>query len=573
MNSTIIALLALVIYLVFYFSFGKRLQTKLCKSQDAPDAPSKRLSDGVDYVPTSKYVLFGHHFASIAGAGPITGPAIAIVWGWLPGLLWVWFGNIFVGAIHDYLALVASVRYDGRSVQYVAQDLMGKRAGKSFGWFILFLCILVVAAFGDIVAGQFAGGNGEVASTFFLFCAAAIILGILMYRTKLGVGLSTLIGIVLLTGAFALGGKYGIPGVGKPVWFLVIFVYVVIASAMPVNILLQPRDYLNSFLLYFGLVLGGIAAIISFKGMDAVPVVTTFSAPAIGGHPSPFWPTIPLVIACGALSGFHALVASGTSSKQLRDEKDALFIGYGAMLTEGFLSTLVVVSIAGFGLSAFPDAATIMKTGAIPRFTQSFGAMVNSGLGISKEFMTLFAAIWVSSFALTTLDTTNRLGRYIIGELALPLKEKNAGLFSIFANKWLASIIMAVLGIGLAFTGGYEILWPAFAGANQLIASIVMVTIALWVKKKMNAKYTNLVLIPAILLWVTITAGVIWYSIVVVPDLFTTLGTNAVNIRQVITGVVVGIINLIMLILNFITIIEFLRNFGKDKGVVAAQNA
>ena len=167
--STLIILVALAIYLVFYFVYGKKLQLNLIKSHEAADAPSKRLSDGVDYIPTSKFVLFGHHFASIAGAGPIVGPALAVAWGWLPGLLWIWFGNIFIGAIHDYLALTASVRYDGRSVQFVAQDLIGKKAGKSFGWFILFLCILIVAAFGDIVAGQFAG-DGAVASTWEYCC-------------------------------------------------------------------------------------------------------------------------------------------------------------------------------------------------------------------------------------------------------------------------------------------------------------------------------------------------------------------------------------------------------------------
>jgi carbon starvation protein len=569
MNSTVIALFALALYLVFYFVYGKNLQTKLCRSHEAPDAPSKRLSDGVDYVPTSKYVLFGHHFASIAGAGPITGPAMAIVWGWLPGLLWIWFGNIFVGAIHDYLALVASVRYDGRSVQYVAQDLMSKRAGKSFGWFLLFLCILVVAAFGDIVAGQFADRSGEVFATFLFFCMAAIILGVLMYRTKLGVGVSTLIGIGLLIAAFAVGGNTTIfGGISKDVWFVVIFVYIVIASAMPVNILLQPRDYLNSFLLYFGLLIGGIAAVVAFQGLESVPVVTSFSAPAIGGHASPFWPTIPLVIACGALSGFHALVASGTSSKQLRDEKDALFVGYGAMLTEGFLSTLVVVSIAGFGIAAFGNWEGILKAGPIPRFIGSFSYMINSALPfVTTEFMSLFAAVWVSSFALTTLDTCNRLGRYIISELALPLKDKNAAAYGVFANKWAASIVMALFGVGLAFTGSYTILWPAFSGANQLIASIVMVTVALWVKKKLNEKYTNLVLIPAILLWITVTAGIIWYTVVVVPDHF----KDPNNIKNIVTGVTVGVINVIMLILNFVTMVEFLKNF-KGKGAVVPES-
>ncbi len=557
--STIISLAALVIYLGFYFTFGKKLQTNLLKSHEAPDAPSKRLSDGIDYVPTSKYVLFGHHFASIAGAGPIVGPAMAVAWGWLPGLLWIWFGNIFIGAIHDYLSLTASVRYDGRSVQFVAQDLLGKKAGKAFGWFILFLCILVVAAFGDIVAGQFAAGGGEVASTFFLFCAAAIILGYLMYKTKLGIGPSTIIGLVLLVIAFWIGSNAGIKA-SKDMWFLVLLIYVVIASALPVNILLQPRDYLNSFLLYFGLLAGGLAALIAFKGLDSIPVFTSFSAKVIGGQPSPFWPTVPLVIACGALSGFHSLVASGTSSKQLRDEKDSLFVGYGAMLTEGFLSTIVVVSIAGFGTLALGDK--IMSTGALPRFTQSFGAMVNAAFPfMTKDFMSLFASIWVSSFALTTLDTTNRLGRYIVGELALPLKEKSAGLYSLFENKWIASLIIAILGIGLAWTGNYTVLWPAFSGANQLIASIVMLTAALWVKKKLNDKYTNIVLIPAIILWVTVTAGLIWYEFVIIPLHF----KDMANVKNVATGSVVGVITLIMLVMNIVMIMQFFRNLKTEK--------
>jgi carbon starvation protein len=556
--STLILFVSLILYFGFYFTYGKNLQLKLVKSHEAPDAPSKRLSDGVDYVPTSKYVLFGHHFASIAGAGPIVGPAMAVAWGWLPGLLWIWFGNIFIGAIHDYLSLTASVRYDGRSVQFVAQDLIGKAAGKAFGWFILFLCILVVAAFGDIVAGQFAG-NGKVASTFFLFCAAAIILGILMYRTKLGIGVSTGIGIVMLILSFWIGSKVGITA-SKDVWFFVLFVYVIIASALPVNILLQPRDYLNSFLLYFGLLAGGIAAFITFKSFDSITMFTSFSPKLIGGQPSPFWPTVPLVIACGALSGFHALVASGTSSKQLREEKDSLFIGYGAMLTEGFLSTIVVISIAGFGTLALGDK--VMSTGALPRFVQSYGAMVNSGIPfLTKDFMALFAALWVSSFALTTLDTTNRLGRYIVGELAMPLKGKAEGVYNALSNKWSASMIIAVFGIGLAWTGNYTVLWPAFSGANQLIASIVMLTAALWVKKKLNEKYANIVLIPAIFLWVTVTVALIWYEFVIIPLHF----KDMANVKNVVTGSVVGTITLIMLVMNVVMIMQFFKNYKNEK--------
>lgn len=563
--TTFIALLALAIYLFFYFVYGKILRDKLLKSKEAPAAPSKRLEDGVDYVPTSKYVLFGHHFASIAGAGPITGPAMAVAWGWLPGLLWIWFGNIFLGAIHDYLALAASVRYDGRSVQFVAQDLIGKKAGKTFGWFTLFLCILVVAAFGDIVAGQFAA-DGRVFLAFVFFCVAAVIAGYFMYKTKLGLGWGSLIGLVLIILAFWAGDKLPVK-MSKDTYFLIIFVYIVLASTLPVNLLLQPRDYLSSFFLYFGLIVGGIAALISMQPLSAIPAFTTFSAKLIGPagalQPSPFWPTVPLVIACGALSGFHALVASGTSSKQLREEKDALFVGYGAMLVEGFLSTLVIISIAGFGGAALGEK--LMTTPALGRFVQSFAAMVSSQIPfLNMSFMTLFAAVWVSTFALTTLDTTNRLGRYLVQEMAAPLKEKHPGAYKFFENKWVASIVIAFVGIFLARSGGYTVLWPAFSGANQLLASVVMLTVAVWVKKKLNPKYVMSVLVPAIALWVTVTAALIWYEVIVIPVFF----RDTAKTMNLITGGVVGAITLFMLILNFIMISAFLKNW-KNKELPA----
>ncbi len=556
--TTLIVLFAIALYLVFYFTYGKTIRDKILKSDKAAAAPSVRLSDGVDYVPTSKYVLFGHHFASIAGAGPITGPAIAVAWGWLPGLLWIWFGNVFLGAIHDYLALAASVRYDGRSMQFVAQDLIGKKAGRTFGWFIMFLCILVVAAFGDIVAGQFAV-DGRVFFAFVFFCVAAVIAGYFMYKTKLGLGWGSLIGLVLVIAAFIAGNQLPVKW-SKDIYFLIIFVYIVLASTLPVNLLLQPRDYLSSFFLYFGLIVGGIAALISFKSLDSVPLFTNFSAKVIGGQPSPFWPTVPLIIACGALSGFHALVASGTSSKQLAKESDAIFVGYGAMLVEGFLSTLVIISIAAFGTAALGDK--LMTTPAIPRFVQSFAMMVSTKLPIfAMDFMTLFAAVWVSTFALTTLDTTNRLGRYIIQEMALPMKNKSPGAYGFFNNKWVASIIIAFVGIFLARSGGYSVLWPAFSGANQLLASVVMLTVAVWVNKKLNPKYTMAVLIPAIFLWVTVTCALVWYEVVVIPTFFNDMAKT----MNVITGATVGAITLFMLILNFTMIFSFLKNFKNSK--------
>jgi len=276
----------------------------------------------------------------------------------------------------------------------------------------------------------------------------------------------------------------------------------------------------------------------------------------ISGVPSPIWPTIPLVIACGALSGFHSLVASGTSSKQLRTENDALFVGYGAMLVEGFLSTLVVISIAGFGFFALGDK--LLATPALGRFVQSFAKMVSMNLPfLSFDFMTLFAAVWVSTFALTTLDTTNRLGRYIIQEMALPLKDKKPGVYKVFGNKWVASMIIAFIGLFLARSGGYSVLWPAFSGANQLLASVVMLTVTVWVKKKLDPKYTMTVFIPGIILWVTVTAALVWYEFAVIPTFF----RDMAKVQNVITGVIVGLITLFMLILNFIMIGGFAKNW------------
>ncbi|HCX96165.1 MAG TPA: carbon starvation protein A, partial [Spirochaetaceae bacterium] len=259
---------------------------------------------------------------------------------------------------------------------------------------------------------------------------------------------------------------------------------------------------------------------------------------------------------------FHALVASGTSSKQLRDEKDALFVGYGAMLTEGFLSTIVVISIAAFGIAAMGEG-NVLKTAALNRFVLSYGTMVSTALPfLTPSFMKLFAAVWVSSFALTTLDTTNRLGRYLVQEMVLPIKEKSPGVYNTFNNKWVASLIIAFFGVGLAWTGNYTVLWPAFSGANQLIASIVMLTVAVWVKKKLNPAYTLVVLIPAIFLWVTVTAGIIWYEIVIVPSFFATVANAAAQAKNYTTGVVVGAINIFMLVLNFIMIVAFFRNWN-----------
>ncbi len=567
--TTLIVVLGLAVYVILYLTYGRKLERDVVKASDATEAPSKRMYDGVDYVPARTPVLFGHHFASIAGAAPIIGPVVAMAWGWVPALLWVWFGNIFIGAVHDYLSLMASIRYDGKSIQFVAQDLITNRSGKLFYWLVLFLLILVIGAFGAVLGGMFTG-DPSVPSAYLLKLIAALILGILMYRVKMNFTLATIIGIVLL--ALAIYGGSVLPiKASYDTWMAVMFVYIIIASAIPVNILLQPRDYLNSWLLYLGLAIGGIAALFSFSGFSA-PAFTSFSPIVSGGNPTPFWPVIPLIIACGSLSGFHSLVASGTSSKQLEKESSGLPVGYGAMLTEGFLSTIVIISISGFGLGLLQNAGEsisvanwgqqyISAMGAVfageaQMFTNAYAAMVDSTWMqfIPTGIVKLIAGMWVASFAMTTLDTTNRLGRYTLSELVLPMKEKSPGFYYFITNRWIASIVPAAIGIYLAWSGNFTILWPSFGSANQLIASIALLTGTAWVTKRLKAKNVNIALIPAYLLWITVTAAIIWFTVMVVPD---SIQSNPG------TGYTILVIELIMLVMNFIFIIDFQKSKNK----------
>ncbi len=571
--TALIIVIGFLLYLILYFTYGKKLERDIVKASDDNEAPSKRLYDGVDYIPARKEVLFGHHFASIAGAAPIIGPALAICWGWLPGLLWVWFGNIFIGAVHDYLALMASVRYDGKSIQFVASDLMGKRTGTAFYWLVFFLLILVVAAFGAVVGGMFVK-TPAIASAFIWMIVAALILGVLMYRMKMNFTAATLIGIVLLIAALWLGVAYPIKA-SFNTWMAFLFFYIIIAAAIPVNVLLQPRDYLNSFLLYTGLAIGFLAAIFAFRGFE-IPAFSSFSPILLGGKATPFWPAIPLIIACGSLSGFHSLVASGTTSKQLEKESDGLFIGYGAMFTEGFLSTIVIVAIAGFGYTALQNAGVSAETlnagnwGAMftkasasvkmvkaNLFIQSYADMVNATwLGfIPTQFVKVLAGMWVAAFAMTTLDTTNRLARYCVAEMAAPLKESASGLHSLLTNRWVASIIPAAIGIYLAWSHNFLIVWASFGAANQLIAAIALMTGATFVAKKLKSPFANVAVIPAWLLWITVTCGLVWFMAVVLP------GSIA---AKPVSGWTVMIIVGIMLIMNMVFIVDFVRSYKKE---------
>ncbi len=565
MNSTFTILIAIALYFIFYFTCGKHLEKNVVKADEDNETPAQRLFDGVDYVPANKYVLFGHHFASIAGAAPIVGPAIALAWGWLPGLLWVWFGNIFIGAVHDYLSLMSSVRYDGRSVQWIAGRIIKERTGYAFSWFVLFALILVVAAFGAVLGNIFVA-QPAVPTAYFLKIIAALILGVLMYRVKLDFRLATIIGIAMLATAIYLGKFFPI-SLSYEVWMAVFFIYIVVAASIPVNILLQPRDYLNAWLLVTGLIIGGISLLIGFDTIQ-IPIYTEWSVPIIAGKDTPFWPVVPLIIACGSLSGFHSMVASGTTAKQLESEKQGLFIGYGAMFTEGFLSTIVIVSIGVFCYSIVSqDIAETLKSspanfaegygnalksagGPVGMFSKSFATASHTALNLPMDFMIILASMWVSSFAMTTLDTTNRIARYAFSEVLEPVKEKAPEVYNVLSQRWVASAIPAGIGIALAWSGAWSVIWPAFGGANQMLASIALITCAVWVTKTLgNAGALN-VLIPALFLWVTVTVALIWYMFVAIPAF---MESNPIQ------AVILGIIMTLMILLNLLLIMDFFR--------------
>ncbi|GAB6101711.1 carbon starvation protein A [Thermococcus atlanticus] len=537
MNSAVVILIAAAIYVGMYFTYGKSLQNKVVRADPNRPTPAHKLYDGVDYVPAHPMVLYGHHFASIAGAGPIVGPAVAMAWGWLPGLLWVWFGNVFIGAVHDYLALMSSVRYDGKSVQWIAGKLMSRRTSMAFELYVWFALVLVVAAFGAVISGIFVNTPGAATASW-LFMLVAVILGLLLYRWQIEFKLGTIIGILLLIAAIYLGFKFPLHA-SKHTWLIALGIYVIIASSLPVWILLQPRDYLNAYILWFGLILGGLAFIVvGFKGGTfTAPAYTSWSANVVGGKPSPFWPTIPLVIACGSLSGFHSIVGSGTSSKQLDNELHGLMVGYGGMFTEGFLSTIVIASISVYGLQVFQSlkipvnvaswgtqyAIQVVKHGIkVGIFAKSYALGVHNAFGFSTEGAALFASLWVAAFALTTLDTATRLGRFAWQEIIEMISGPD-----VLKNKWIASIILVVFGIYMAWGGNWLIIWPAFSGMNQMLASIALMTASLWVAKVQRpaGAWKWAVVIPALFLWITVTAALVWFLVVIRPGFWVSLIT------------------------------------------------
>ena len=495
MNAAVILLVSIALLAAGYVFYGSWL-AKQWGIDPSQKTPAHELEDGIDYVPAKAPVLMGHHFSSIAGAGPINGPIQAAVFGWIPVLLWVIIGGIFFGGVHDFGALFASLRHKGQSIGEIIDDSMGKKAKRLFITFGYLTLLLVVAAFSSIVASTFGvttsagaavegptlAANQSTAMISILFILLAMVFGFFVYRKNAPIGVASVFGCLGIVAVVAIGLNFHPIALSYNAWMWVIGVYILIASVTPVWILLQPRDYLSSFLLYFMIGAGVIAvlgAVVTGNGSFQIPAMGDAALKGTGVFTTgTAFPALFVTIACGAISGFHSLVSSGTTAKQLDNEKDAKPVAYGSMLIECVVAVISLLAV-GFVWTAASDGTYASPTQV---FAGGLSAMIGSFAPGAKDIMYQMLILAVSVFCLTSLDTATRLARYMFQEFFLEQGQtaKDAtGYKKVLANPYVATAITVVLGVALGMTG-YTKIWPLFGAANQLLAAIGLLAVCTW---------------------------------------------------------------------------------------------
>ncbi len=518
MATLLLVLLAFFGYIVAYNTYGRFLARRIFRLDPAARVPAVELRDDHDYVPTRRLIIFGHHFTSIAGTGPIVGPAIGVIWGWVPAFLWVFVGSIVMGGVHDLGSLVVSLRRQGHSLADITGELIGPRVRLIFFLVVMLILWVVLAIFGLVMALIFSRYPAAVIPIWSEI-PIAITLGWLVYRRGLGNRLIffDIAAVLLMYATIFIGFRLplvmptvlGIPPTG--VWTTILLIYAFIASVLPVTTLLQPRDYINAWELGVAFVLLLLGVIFSSFG-GGLPLVAPALRLAVPGAPS-LWPVLFITIACGAISGFHSLVASGTSAKQVAREPDALFVGYGAMLIESALAVLVIAACcAGIGLGyKAADGTLLTGSAAWFRHYASWGAA--EGLGANLDAFVTGAAnmmtsygipvglgitlmgVLVASFAGTTLDTAARIQRYVIAELA------GTARLDFLAKPWPATTLAVVSAGALAFANGASgagalRLWPVFGALNQMLAGLALLVVSVWLRPR--SRWYPLALIPAL---------------------------------------------------------------------------
>jgi len=528
MNAAVLMIVAAVLFYLGYRFYGKYI-SKVFEENDANPTPACSIKDDVDFCPTKPIVLFGHHFSSIAGGGPIIGPTVAMMFGFIPVWLWAVLGSIFIGAVHDMSALFASVREKGKSVAEIAKATLGKTGFFLFIGFTICMLLLVTSAFLGLTAtaltsllplevlkldpsqtvvktievkGAIRAQIGGIASTsvIIITCFAPII-GYLVYRREINVYLASGIAIIVCIASVFVGMEYPVT-LSPETWMIVLCFYTLLAAGIPVWIILQPRDFTNSFLLYSGVAALFLAGIIAgFKGV-------AFSAPATNiaagtAKIGPIWPFLFITVACGAISGFHCLVAGGTTSKQISKESDVKRVAYGGMLLEGMLAIGVLVAV-GCGLM-FQDYMNIVfpttpgaRSNPILAFAAGAGGLLDRGFGLPPVYGTVFGILLVEGFVITTLDTAVRLNRYLFEELWQVIFKDVPKIFKTYIFN--AALCVALMYL-LAYKNAFLVIWPAFGSANQLLAALALLAVSVWlVNKGKNALFT---IVPAIFMMVT----------------------------------------------------------------------
>ena len=556
MQSLMIVALGVVGMLFGWFVYSKFIATKIYRLDPDFVTPAHELNDGVDYHPTNKYVLWGHHFTSVAGAAPIVGPAIAVYWGWVPAVLWVTLGTIFFAGVHDFGALWASARHKGKSIGALSETVIGKRTRALFMVVIFLVLLMVNAVFGVVIAGAFVGTPSAV----FPAWAAIVVALIIGQVIKRGFNLMSLsvVGVVALYLSIYGGSvmplelpdaMFGLTANAN--WIIILFVYAAIASMLPVWVLLQPRDFINGMQLFVGLILLYGAVLLSLPDISA-PAFNSLQA----ADTPPVLPLLFVTIACGAVSGFHGIVSSGTSSKQLDKETDARFVGYLGAVGEGSLALITIVAVSGVALAATPELWHEIYdkygTAGAGTFIQGGAQMITDGWGLSLAISTTLLATMVVLFAGTTMDSGVRLQRYIIQEwgdiYGIPL----------FRNGFFATIVavscclLLAFGAGGASGSGGLIIWPLFGSTNQILAGLTLLVISVMlIKLGRPARYT---LIPMVFVMITSS----WAAVLKLKEFY-----EAGNWLLVTIDVVV-LITSILVILEAIAVIN---RFRRDGGI------
>ena len=531
MNGLLLLGLAALVLVVAYLCYGRYL-VKTWGIDPNATTPAVAKEDGVDYVPTNKWTVFAHQFSSIAGAGPVTGPVMAMMFGWLPAFLWVVIGGVFFGAVQDFGALYASVKSEGKSMGQIIEKYIGRTGKKLFFLFCWVFTLIVIAAFADMVAGTFNGfsvegaklaPNASAASISILYVFVAMAFGLLLRKVNLEGWPKVVLGIVLIVAMLAVGIKFPVYAT-KTTWIYLVFVYIFFVSVTPMWLLKSPRDYLTTFL-FIGMIAAAVVGVFMSNPTVTVPAFTGFKS-ATGSY---LFPTLFVTIACGAVSGFHSLVSSETSSKMVKNEKDMLQVGYGSMLLESLLAVLVIVIVGslpnlkqtGVLDSALANMALADTATPFTKFSAGVTGLV-AQLGLPQSWGLCIMTMFVSALALTSLDAVARISRMSFQEFfEVEEGETPSQLVSVLTNKYVSTLISLFFGYLLSL-GGYVNIWPLFGSANQLLAAMVLVSLAVFLK--VTGRKGFMLYVPMVLMFIVTMTALVQAIYAIVMKLFVTGG-------------------------------------------------